>query len=131
MRCAFREQSATRGCEQNIYFPSRDAKVLPYALNVIYMLSGKNKVANENAYLLRHFRNVTRCVKYIAACLLRDPNFAANYIKIWLRLCHADNADNGYIFEPHYKCSATLIQQTILHAGVTFTMVSCFCRKET
>ena len=34
---------------------------------------------------------------YATACLLHDPNFAANYTKLWLRLCHADNADNGYI----------------------------------
>ena len=52
MRCAFREQSATRGGEQNILscliFPLREAKVTPCTLNVSYELSGKNKLANEN-----------------------------------------------------------------------------------
>jgi len=38
VRCGFREQSATRGGEQNIY----------RALNVSYVLRGKNQLANEN-----------------------------------------------------------------------------------
>jgi len=28
-------------------------------------------------------------------------------IKVWLRLCPADDADNVYILEPHYKCHMT------------------------
>ena len=52
----------------------------------------------ENAPLVKHrSNNVTRYVKYVVACLL-DPTFAANYTKLWLRLCHADNAKKQLYF---------------------------------
>ena len=37
---------------------------------------------------------MTRHVKYVAACLLYDAIFPANYVKLWLMLCQATETVN-------------------------------------